>query len=83
MITKFEIESKIKELVHEQLGCNPDRIILQAKFVDDLGSDSLDVIELTMAGEEEFDIEISDDEIEKVSTVADAVNLVEKLLKEP
>jgi len=67
----------IKEVVVEQLGVNADEVKDDAKFVEDLGADSLDVVELVMAFEEKFDIEIPDDEAEKIQTVADVVTYVE------
>jgi len=67
----------IKEVVVEQLSVNADEVKDDAKFVEDLGADSLDVVELVMALEEKFDIEIPDDEAEKIQTVADVVAYVE------
>ncbi len=67
----------IKEVVVEQLSVNADEVKDDAKFVEDLGADSLDVVELVMALEEKFDIEISDDEAEKIATVADVVAYIE------
>ena len=67
----------IKEVVVEQLSVNADEVKEDAKFVEDLGADSLDVVELVMALEEKFDIEIPDDEAEKIQTVADVVAYVE------
>jgi len=67
----------IKEVVVEQLSVNADEVKEDAKFVEDLGADSLDVVELVMALEEKFDIEIPDDEAEKIATVADVVAYVE------
>ncbi|MEA1892627.1 MAG: acyl carrier protein [Campylobacterota bacterium] len=67
----------IKEVVVEQLSVSPDEIKDDAKFVEDLGADSLDVVELVMALEEKFDIEIPDDEAEKIQTVADVVTYIE------
>ena len=67
----------IKEVVVEQLGVSADEVKEDAKFVEDLGADSLDVVELVMALEEKFDIEIPDDEAEKIQTVQDVVNYIE------
>ncbi|MBS4067669.1 MAG: acyl carrier protein [Sulfurimonas sp.] len=67
----------IKEVVVEQLGVNAEEVKEDAKFVEDLGADSLDVVELVMALEEKFDIEIPDDEAEKIRTVKDVVNYIE------
>ncbi|MEA1920803.1 MAG: acyl carrier protein [Campylobacterota bacterium] len=67
----------IKEVVVEQLSVNPDEVKPEAKFVEDLGADSLDVVELVMALEEKFDIEIPDDEAEKIATVQDVLTYIE------
>ena len=67
----------IKEVVVEQLSVNADEIKDDAKFVEDLGADSLDVVELVMALEEKFDIEIPDDEAEKIQTISDVVAYIE------
>lgn len=67
----------VREVVVEQLNANPDDVKLESKFVEDLGADSLDVVELVMALEEKFDIEIPDSEAEKIVTVGDAVNYIE------
>ena len=71
------LRDDIKEVVVEQLSVNADEVKDDAKFVEDLGADSLDVVELVMALEEKFDIEIPDDEAEKIATVADVVAYVE------
>ncbi|MBD3796840.1 acyl carrier protein [Sulfurimonas sp.] len=67
----------IKEVVVEQLSVSADEVKEDSKFVEDLGADSLDVVELVMALEEKFDIEIPDDEAEKIQTVADVVAYIE------
>ena len=67
----------IKEVVVEQLSVNPDEVKENSKFVEDLGADSLDVVELVMALEEKFDIDIPDDEAEKIGTVQDVINYIE------
>jgi len=67
----------IKEVVVEQLSVNADEVKEDSKFVEDLGADSLDVVELVMALEEKFDIEIPDDEAEKIRTVRDVVTYIE------
>jgi acyl carrier protein len=67
----------IKEVVVEQLSVSADEVKEDAKFVEDLGADSLDVVELVMALEEKFDIEIPDDEAEKIQTVADVIAYIE------
>ena len=67
---------KVKAVVVEQLDCNPEEVKEDSKFIEDLGADSLDVVELVMALEEEFDLEIADEEAEKISTVQEAVNYI-------
>ena len=67
----------VKEVVVEQLNVSPDEVKEESKFVEDLGADSLDVVELVMALEEKFDIEIPDDEAEKIQTVKDVVDYIE------
>ncbi len=69
---------EVKEVVAEQLGVNIDEIKEDSKFVEDLGADSLDVVELVMALEEKFDIEIPDEAAESIATVADAVKYIEE-----
>jgi len=68
---------EIKEVVVEQLSVSPDEVKEDSKFVEDLGADSLDVVELVMALEEKFDIEIPDDEAEKIQTVKDVIDYIE------
>ena len=70
----MDIEAKVKELIVTQLGVDADKVTLEASFVDDLGADSLDVVELVMALEEEFGVEIPDESAEKIATVKDAVD---------
>ena len=70
------IAERVKQLVAEQLGVDEDQVTEEASFMDDLGADSLDTVELVMALEEEFDIEISDEDAEKVRTVQDAVDYI-------
>ncbi len=67
----------VKEVVVEQLNVSPDAVKEESKFVEDLGADSLDVVELVMALEEKFDIEIPDEDAEKIATVADAIKFIE------
>jgi acyl carrier protein len=71
-----KIEAKVKEIVMEQLGVDEEEVTLDASFVDDLGADSLDTVELVMAFEEEFDIEIPDTDAEKISRVKEAVEYI-------
>jgi acyl carrier protein len=68
---------KVKEVVVEQLDCDPSEVKEDSKFIEDLGADSLDVVELVMALEEEFDIEIPDEDAEGILTVKDALNYIE------
>ncbi|MBL6969944.1 MAG: acyl carrier protein [Campylobacterales bacterium] len=68
---------KVKEVVVEQLDCDPAEVKEDSKFIEDLGADSLDVVELVMALEEEFDIEIPDEDAEGILTVADALKYIE------
>jgi acyl carrier protein len=67
---------KVKKIIVEQLGVEEDDIAMEASFIDDLGADSLDIVELIMALEEEFDLEIPDNEAEKITTVGDAVDYI-------
>ena len=69
----------VKEVVVEQLNVNPDEVKEESKFVEDLGADSLDVVELVMALEEKFDIEIPDEDAEKIATVTDAMKFIENI----
>jgi acyl carrier protein len=70
------IAERIKQIVAEQLGVDEDQVTPEASFMDDLGADSLDTVELVMALEEEFDIEISDEDAEKIQTVQDAIDYI-------
>ncbi|BDV00760.1 acyl carrier protein [Thermodesulfomicrobium sp. WS] len=72
----MSIEAKVKELVSEQLGVSIDEVKPESSFVESLGADSLDLTELIMAMEEEFDIEIEDDDAQKIVTVQDAINYI-------
>jgi acyl carrier protein len=72
------VDSKIKTIIAEQLGVKPEEVTPNASFVDDLGADSLDTVELIMALEEEFNIEIPDEDAEKMKTVGDAIKYIEE-----
>jgi acyl carrier protein len=71
-------EEKVRKIIVEQLGVSPEEVTLEASFIDDLGADSLDTVELVMALEEEFDMEIPDEDAEKIATVGDAIDYIEK-----
>lgn len=68
--------ARIKEIIVDQIGVDEDSVTAEAKFIDDLGADSLDIVELVMALEEDFDIEIPDEDAEKIVTVGDAVEYI-------
>jgi acyl carrier protein len=72
------VESKVKKIIVDQLDVTEDELASGASFVDDLGADSLDTVEMVMAFEEEFSIEIPDEDAEKIRTVQDAVDYIEK-----
>lgn len=76
--SKVAINPKVKDIIVEQLGVDPEKVKTEASFIDDLGADSLDIVELVMAMEEEFDLEIPDEEAEKLRTVGDVVGFLEK-----
>ncbi len=71
------IEQRVKDIIVEQLGVKPDQVTMEAKFIEDLGADSLDIVELIMVLEEEFGYEIPDDEAEKLLTVGDVIKYIE------
>ena len=73
-----EIADRVKKIVVEHLGVEPDKVTEAASFIDDLGADSLDTVELVMAFEEEFGVEIPDDAAETILTVGDAVKYIDK-----
>ena len=77
----MSVEDRVKAIIVEQLGVDADEVNPEASFVEDLGADSLDTVELIMAFEEEFGVEISDDEAEKIRKVRDAVDYIEKRAK--
>lgn len=70
------IEDRVKDIIVDQLGVNADQVTPEAKFIEDLGADSLDTVELVMAFEEEFEIEVPDEEAEKLQSVGDVVTYV-------
>jgi acyl carrier protein len=72
------VQDRVKEIIVEQLGVNPDQVTPEAKFIEDLGADSLDTVELVMAFEEEFGAEIPDEDAEKLQTVGDVVKYIEE-----
>jgi len=72
----MSIEDKVKRIIAEKLSVDMEEVIPEASFVDDLGADSLDLVELIMSMEEEFDVEISDEDAEKITTVRDAYEYV-------
>ena len=72
------IEEKVKECIVSQLGVNEDEVTLEASFIDDLGADSLDIVELVMAFEQKFGMEIPDDDVEQLKTVTDPVKYIQE-----
>ncbi len=72
----MSVESRVKEIIIDQLGVDEKEVTSEAKFIDDLGADSLDLVELVMALEEEYDTEITDEEAEKIQTVGDAIEYI-------
>lgn len=78
----MSLEEKIKNLVVTQLGVDASKVATDSSFIDDLGADSLDTVELVMAFEEEFDIEIPDDDAQKIKTVADVVEYLKDKVSE-
>ena len=78
----MSMEEKVKNLVITQLGVDASKVANDSLFIDDLGADSLDTVELVMAFEEEFDIEIPDDDAQKIRSVADAINYLQEHVSE-
>lgn len=74
----MSLEERVKELIVQQLGVSESEVVPEAKFVDDLGADSLDLVELVMALEDEYGIEIPDDDAEKILTVGDALKYIQE-----
>ena len=77
----MDVQAKVKDIIVQQLGVDLDKVTTEASFVDDLGADSLDVVELVMAFEEEFGVEIPDESAEKIATVKDAVDFLSQKLE--
>jgi acyl carrier protein len=75
------VAEKVKKIIVEQLGVNESEVTPEAKFIDDLGADSLDIVELIMAFEDEYGIEIPDEDAEKIETVGDAIRYIEEHIK--
>jgi len=76
------IEEKVKDIIVEQLGVNPEQVTPTASFIEDLGADSLDIVELVMAFEEEFSVEVPDEDAEKLQTVGDVINYIKERAKQ-
>jgi acyl carrier protein len=77
-MTTKSVEDRVKEIICEQLGVEEGEVTPAAKFIEDLGADSLDTVELVMAFEEEFDLEIPDEDAEKITTVGDAIQYIKE-----
>jgi len=73
-----DVNQKVKDIIVEQLGVNPEEVTEEASFIDDLGADSLDTVELVMALEEAFDLEVPDEEAEKLTTVGAAIKYIDE-----
>ncbi len=76
-MSKEELENRLKKIVSEELGVEESKITMDSKFIDDLGADSLDTVELVMRLEDEFDCDIPDEEAEKITSIGDAVRYIE------
>jgi acyl carrier protein len=77
----MSVESRVKEIIIDQLGVDEKEVTMEAKFIEDLGADSLDLVELVMALEEEYETEISDEDAEKIQTVGDAIEYIKSHLE--
>ncbi len=77
-MSEKSIEEKVKDIIVEQLGVNPEQVTPTASFIEDLGADSLDIVELVMAFEEEFSVEVPDEDAEKLQTVGDVNKYIEE-----
>ena len=77
-MSEKSIEEKVKEIIVEQLSVNPEQVTPEAKFIEDLGADSLDVVELVMAFEEQFSVEVPDEDAEKLTSVSDVIKYIEE-----
>jgi acyl carrier protein len=77
----MSVTEKVKKMIVEQLGVNESEVVPEAKFIDDLGADSLDIVELIMALEDEYSLEIPDEDAEKIETVGDAIRYIEEHAK--
>jgi acyl carrier protein len=75
-------EEKVKDIIVEQLGVNPEQVTEKASFIEDLGADSLDIVELVMAFEEEFSVEVPDEDAEKLQTVGDVIKYIDDRAKQ-
>lgn len=75
------VEEKVKDIIVEQLGVNPEQVVGSASFIEDLGADSLDTVELVMAFEEEFGVEVPDEDAEKLKTVDNVIQYIEEKAK--
>ena len=77
----MDVEAKVKDIIVENLGVDADKVVLEASFVDDLGADSLDTVELVMEFGDEFDLNIPDEDAEKIQTVGDAIKYIQEHVK--
>ncbi len=77
-MSEKSIEEKVKDIIVEQLGVNPEQVTSTASFIEDLGADSLDTVELVMAFEEEFGVEVPDEDAEKLQSVGDVIKYIEE-----